>query len=191
MGKLLGMVKKNWFVIVVLCVVSATLAIMMNQTKPQEEIQKVPSKKVIATQMHTPFVATAEITFNDVVIVGDFEKQGKGKGSLLINSPRSLKGVKFSYDNAIASVSYNGFDFEVTNDSKLLNTAIKYMIDSIDIASDPSQVTIQNDRFSDNLIVTGNHGKSQFNISLDKTNTINSITLPDVNLSIKLTRKES
>lgn len=190
MSKVLKVLKDNWFVLTVFFVVSTILIIVIGTNSPNNLLNFKDSKtpKMVSTNLHSPFKANAHITYNDMVLEGVFEKSDVSTATFLVTSPANLSGIKFSYVDSVVTVSYKGFEFDVPNNSKLLSTAIKYTIDVIDTASDPSSVSIKSDK--NGITVNGKHDKLDFNVSLDNDNTINGISLPDINLTVKLTKVE-
>lgn len=190
MKKVLKVLKDNWFVLAVFSIVSLVLILIITINSPNNSPNvkdgKIP--KIVSTNLHSPFKATAQIDYNGMMLDGTFEKSDVGVATFAVTSPDSLSGMKFSYDNSVVTVSYKGFDFDVPNNSKLLNTAIKYTIDIIDSASDPTSVSIVSNE--DGIALNGVYDKLDFNISLGKDNAINSITLPEIDLTIKLSKVE-
>lgn len=187
MRKVLQILKENWFVLTVFCVVGIVLVIVISTGSPNKMNGNIKDNKIpknVSTNLHSPFKAIATITYNDMEIEGEFEKIDVGKATFVVTSPATLADVMFAYDDSVVTVSYKGFDFELPNNSKLLNTAIKYLIDVIDSASDPSSVSISSNE--DGVVISGKYDKFGFDVLVDDNKVINGVKIPDLDLSIEL-----
>lgn len=140
------------------------------------------SPEQISAAISRPFDAKATIRLKDLVMTADINKTSADALTMIIEEPKTLSGMKFSYDGTDITVSYMGLSIKLDENSKLVSSAANLIVGALNKAASPSGIDVRLQEGA--LLVSGKSDDGDFSIKLDKANgSIVSIALPELDFT--------
>lgn len=143
-----------------------------------------PDAAAVASQLSQPFDAKATIRMEDLVLTADINRTAPGQLTLAVTEPAALSGMQFAYDGTDITVSYLGLSVRLNDDSVLVTSLVRMIVDAIDKASSQSGVNVSID--GETLLVSGESASGDFDIRLNpEDGSIASLHLPELDFECR------
>lgn len=132
------------------------------------------------------FTCTAEMTYDKFEATATVNRLGNGLWDVEFSAPKTLSGVKLSYDGENLTAAYKGFTFTVPKDSLPIKNMLTLFFNAIDknvIAAEmPCTVTDGVTTFTGESALGATN--AAFSLSLDSSNKLLAFEMPDEKLSV-------
>ena len=143
-----------------------------------------PDATKVAAQLSQPFDAKATIRMEDLVLTADVNRTVPGQLTLSVTEPAALSGMQFAYDGTDVTVSYLGLSVRLNDDSVLVTSLVRMIVDAIDKAASNSGIAVSID--GENLLVSGETAAGDFDLRLNpEDGSIASLHLPELDFECR------
>lgn len=137
-----------------------------------------------AARLAQPFDAKATIRMEELELAADVNRTAPGQLTLAVTEPRALSGMQFSYDGEEVTVSYRGLSVRLDDDSVLVTSLVKLIVDSIDEAAGMEGVDVAVE--GETLRLSGKSDTGRFSLLLDRKNgSLASLQMPELDFECR------
>ncbi|MBZ4670615.1 MAG: hypothetical protein JG769_919 [Oscillospiraceae bacterium] len=130
------------------------------------------------------FTGTASIACGDFTAEATINRLGNGMWDVEFTSPKTLSGVKLSFNGDEITASYLGLKFTVPKDTAPVKGVLRMLFDAVDKTSEKADtVCTQKDG---QMILDGEINSEKFKIIFNKeTGALSAFEVPDKDLKIE------
>ncbi len=141
-------------------------------------------KTSAAPDLNKLFTGTASIACGDFTAEATINRLGNGMWDVEFLSPKTLSGVKLSFNGDEITASYLGLKFTVPKDTSPVKGVLRLLFDAVDKSSEkPDMVCTEKDG---KIIFDGEINSEKFKIMFNKeTGGLSGFEVPDKDLKIE------
>lgn len=140
-----------------------------------------PSAESVAESISRPFDVVATIKMGGIEAEADLNRTENGVCTFLFHKPAALDGMTVTLDRDTIGLSYLGLSVEADSEKVLSSSVTKAIVASINLAAEPSGVTVGVDGSA--ILVSGKTDSGDFTLRLDQKNqSMLTLSIPNLDL---------
>ncbi|MGI5856197.1 MAG: hypothetical protein ACOX64_07030 [Candidatus Merdivicinus sp.] len=140
-----------------------------------------PSAESVAESINRPFDVAATIKMGGIEAEADLNRTENGVCTFLFHQPAALDGMTVTLDRDTIGLSYLGLSVEADSEKVLSSSVTKAIVASINLAAEPSGVTVGVDGSA--ILVSGKTDSGDFTLRLDQKNqSMLTLSIPSLDL---------